>query len=119
MFLSPSINHISSPHLLIAGDVDLSAIPRLAPTLGLQEGHTRRDLAVSRSSIKRRPASKRRSLLLHAGEREKMGTARVTLSEGERRPVRTSSTPAKVGQMLERGMGSQGRGGECLPLSWH
>ena len=104
---------MSPPPPILAGDMDLSAIPLLAPTLGLQVGHTRRDLAVSRSSVKRRPASQRRTLLLDTGEKEKMGTARVTLWEGEKRPVRTNSTPAKVGWCTYVGAvypGSRGRG---------
>ena len=95
--LLPLLPSSSYPPLSIAGDMDLSAIPQLAPSLGLREGHARRDLAVSRSSVKRRPASQRRALLLDTGEKEKMGTARVTLSGGEKRPVRTKSTPTKVG----------------------
>ena len=35
--------------------VDLSAIPHISPSLGLEPGHARRDLALSRSSAKRRP----------------------------------------------------------------
>lgn len=45
------------------GRVDLGAIPHTNPSLGRDSGHTRRDL-VSRSSVKRRPPSKKGSILL-------------------------------------------------------
>ena len=70
--------------------LDLSAIPKLAPSLGLQHGHNRRDLA-ARSTFKRRPASTKDTLLLDTGEEERMGTQRVSLS-GRRR----NTTPARV-----------------------
>lgn len=74
--------------------VDLSAIPKTTPSLGLQVGRARRDLAISRSISKRRPASQRKALFLDLDESEKLSGARVTLSDS--RPVRRSTLPAQV-----------------------
>lgn len=70
--------------------LDLSAIPKMSPSLGLQHGHNRRDLA-ARSASKRRPASMKKTLLLNTEEGERMGTQRVSLSE-----ERSSTLPTQV-----------------------
>lgn len=70
--------------------LDLSAIPKMSPSLGLQHGHNRRDLA-ARSASKRRPASMKKTLLLNTEEGERMGTQRVSLSE-----ERSNTLPTQV-----------------------
>lgn len=42
-------------------DGDFAAIPKVAPSLGLKEGHDRQQLAVARSSARRRPPSRHTS----------------------------------------------------------
>ena len=77
--------------VISAYDMDLTAIPMTKPTLGLREGHARRDV-VHRGSKKRRAASMKHSLLLDVNESEMMGRERVSLSEAPRR----STMPARV-----------------------
>lgn len=46
-------------------DGDFAAIPKVAPSLGLKEGHDRQQLAVARSSARRRPPSRHTSTQVH------------------------------------------------------
>lgn len=55
--------YVPAPPTIPDGKVDLGAIPHTNPSLGRHSGRTRRDL-VSRSSVKRRPPSKKGSILL-------------------------------------------------------
>ncbi len=72
-------------------DVDISVVPQTNPSLGLKHGHEKRDV-VSRSSSKRRPASKRKTLLLDSKKEVLMGNERVDLSEsGDGRLLRQPS----------------------------
>ena len=54
-------NLISAP----SHDVDLSAIPKTGPALGLREGRARRDVAMAR---KHRPSPQRKSRVFNADE---------------------------------------------------
>lgn len=53
---------ISSPD----NDVDLSLIPTTVPVLGLNEGHDKRSLAISRSTVRRRPPSSTRPTIIQS-----------------------------------------------------
>ena len=50
-----------------AGDEgeDFSAIPKVPPSLGLKEGHDRQQLAVARSSNRRRPPTRHTATQVH------------------------------------------------------
>ena len=63
--------------------MDLSAVPRTAPTLGLKEGRERVDLAV-RSATKRRPAIWKTSLYLDITDPERLGESRIELGKPTR-----------------------------------
>ncbi len=73
-----SLLHITIVNRKLSMDMD--AIPKTSPTLGLEHGHEKRDV-VSRSLSKRRPASDRRSLLLDSKREVLMGNERVDLSK--------------------------------------
>lgn len=60
--------------------LDLSAVPHISPSLGLEPGHARRDLALARSCSKRRPPIWRQRL---SEEAERLGQSRVELSHRE------------------------------------
>ncbi|KAL5460358.1 hypothetical protein EMCRGX_G033804 [Ephydatia muelleri] len=64
-------------------DLDLSAVPRTFPTLGLKEGHERVGLAV-RSATKRRPAIWKASLNLDVTDPERLGQSRIDLGKPTR-----------------------------------
>ena len=58
---------INDPSLISASshDVDLSAVPKTGPALGLREGRARRDVAMAR---KHRPSPQRKSRVYNASE---------------------------------------------------
>lgn len=64
-------------------DLDLSAVPRMLPTLGLKEGRERVGLAV-RSATRRRPAIWKASLNLDVTDPERLGQSRIDLGKPTR-----------------------------------
>ena len=77
-------------------EIDITAVPKTSPSLGLKHGHERLDV-VSRSLSKRRPASLRKTLLLDSKKEVLMGKERVDLSEqGDGKPLRRQTMPEKV-----------------------
>ncbi len=77
-------------------DMDISSIPKTNPSLGLKHGHEKLDV-VSRSASKRRPASKRKTLLLDSKKEVLMGNERVDLSDpGDGKLLRQASVDYQV-----------------------
>ena len=73
-------------------EADLSAVPETSPSLGLKHGHDKMDV-INRSVSKRRPASKRKTLLLDSKKEVLMGNERVDLSApGDGKLLRQQST---------------------------
>lgn len=76
--------------------MDISVVPQTNPSLGLKHGHEKLDV-VTRSASKRRPASKRRTLLLDSKKEILMGNERVDLSDpGDGRLLRQTSLDKQV-----------------------
>ena len=75
-----------------AQDTDLLDIPKVKPSLGLEYGHSRRDI-VARRRNKHRPASNRQTLLLDSSEAVRMG---ATLVEVPTSPVKVTEKSDSV-----------------------
>ncbi len=81
-------------------DVDISAVPQTNPSLGLKHGHEKLDV-ISRSISKRRPASKRKTLLLDSKKEVLMGNERVDLSDpGDGKLLRQASLDKQVSSSI-------------------